>query len=113
MIVGDKTENLPLSLKPLADVADDIVVVDTGSKDGARSLASTGPGSLFPVARRFAAACNQTLLSARSDYILWLEADNSLAPEGFLRLKSALPPLGGRSAILMALKKALPQGDEL
>ena len=39
MIVRDEEANLPRSLAPIAAYFDEVVVVDTGSKDGTVSLA--------------------------------------------------------------------------
>lgn len=111
----DEAENLPKSLAPLVSLADEAVVVDTGSKDGSRSLARSYGARVFDMPWRddFSAARNQALASARTDYILWLDADNYISPEHFVKLKEALPERGAPPVILMATELVLPQGDKL
>jgi tetratricopeptide (TPR) repeat protein len=115
MIIRDEAENLPKSLAPAISLADEAVVVDTGSKDGSRSLARSYGARVFDMPWRndFAAARNQALASARTDYVLWLDADNYISPENFQKLRDALPPKGASPVILMAMEKVLPQGDRL
>jgi tetratricopeptide (TPR) repeat protein len=115
MIIRDEADNLPKSLAPVMALVDEAVVVDTGSKDGSRSLARSYGARVFDMPWRndFSAARNQALASARTDYILWLDADNHISPENLKRLRDGLPPKGGEPVILMAMEKVLPQGDRL
>ena len=54
MIVRDEQENLPRCLSSVAGLFDEIVVVDTGSKDRTREIAAgiRGPGVRFRLGRR-------------------------------------------------------------
>ncbi|MDR2352904.1 MAG: glycosyltransferase, partial [Deltaproteobacteria bacterium] len=115
MIIKDECTNLPKSLGPLKEIADEIVVVDTGSRDGSRALAKSYGARVydFPWVNDFSRARNQAILSARADYLLWLDADNYLAPAGYLKLKNLLPPPDAPPVILMAEEKVIPQGDRI
>ncbi|MDR3153193.1 MAG: glycosyltransferase [Deltaproteobacteria bacterium] len=115
MIIKDEAENLPKSLAPAMELCDEAVVVDTGSRDGSRALARSYGARVFDFPWRgdFSAARNQALYSSRTDYVLWLDADNHIPPKDFEALRGALPPLGAAPAVLMCAEKVLPQGDLL
>jgi tetratricopeptide (TPR) repeat protein len=82
MIVRDEEEMLPRSLAAVRDAVDEIVVVDTGSRDatvevarsfGARVLEREWTGS-------FAEARNASIEAASGDWLLFLDADEVLDP---------------------------------
>ena len=97
MIVRDEEEVLARCLESVQGIADEIIVVDTGSKDRTPEIARqfTEQVFSFPWVDDFAAARNFSFSKARMDYILWLDADDVLE-EGdraeFLRLKEELDP---------------------
>ncbi|MDR2350517.1 MAG: tetratricopeptide repeat protein [Deltaproteobacteria bacterium] len=115
MIMRDEVENLPKSLSPVMALVDDAVVLDTGSRDGGKSLARSYGARVFdmPWKGDFSLARNQALASARTDYVLWLDADNHISPENVARIREALPARGEEPVVLMATEKVLPQGDRL
>ncbi|MDR1041191.1 MAG: glycosyltransferase [Deltaproteobacteria bacterium] len=115
MIMKDEAENLPKSLAPVMGLCDEAVVVDTGSRDGSKALARSYGARVydFPWRGDFSAARNQALYSARTDYVLWLDADNHIPPASFEALREALPRLNAAPAIIMCQERVIPQGDLL
>ena len=76
----------------MTGVADEILVVDTGSSDGTRETA-TGLGARvvsFDWADDFAAACNFALDQVTTDWVLWVNPDEVLDPLGRPALAAAL-----------------------
>ena len=85
-------------LRSAAGVADEIMVVDTGSTDRTKEIARREGGRkslTIPGADDFAAARNYSFDQATMDYQLWLDADDVL-PEntrrGLMLVKEQLPP---------------------
>jgi tetratricopeptide (TPR) repeat protein len=112
MIVRDEAENLPFSLGPTARHFDQAVVVDTGSTDGTAEMAA-GFGARvvhFEWIDDFAAARNFGLGHMSTDYVLWLDADNSLSLADLGALRDRLD---GRPKIVLATELVVPQGDQL
>ncbi|MDW5597020.1 glycosyltransferase [Conexibacter stalactiti] len=92
MIVKDEEEMLPRCLAAAAPAVDEIVIVDTGSRDrtieiaksfGARVLEREWTGS-------FADARNVALDAATSDWLFVLDADEMLVPDDVERLRALL-----------------------
>jgi glycosyltransferase involved in cell wall biosynthesis len=90
MIVRDEEEMLPQCLEAVAPVVDEIVIVDTGSKDrtieiarsfGARVIEREWTGS-------FADARNASFDAATGDWLLYLDADEVLVSEDADRLRA-------------------------
>ena len=81
MIVKDEERHLPRCLGSLDGVVDEIVVVDTGSQDRTRELAAGWTDRLFtfPWNDDFAEARNSALAQASGDYVLAMDADESIA----------------------------------
>src|ERR1700675_1152507 len=82
LIVRDEAVMLGDCLRSLCGFADEVVVVDTGSTDGTRELAA-GLGArvvTFPWRGDFAAARNEALRHARGRWILYVDADERVAP---------------------------------
>lgn len=97
MIVKNEASTLARCLDSVGDLADEIVLVDTGSTDRTIEIASAYTDRIFhfPWCDDFAAARNYSFDQARMDYCLWLDADDVLEPadqERFRRLKETLPP---------------------
>lgn len=84
MIVRNESANLRRSLASVRDVADEIVVVDTGSTDDTVAVARTFGARVAHVAwcDDFAAARNAALALATCPWILSLDADEELTPAG-------------------------------
>ena len=90
MIVRNEEENLPACLASAADLVDEVVVVDTGSRDRTREVAA-GFGARvyeFPWVDDFAAARNESLRHATGDWVFWLDADDRLDGDNRGRLKT-------------------------
>ncbi|MEM6795690.1 MAG: glycosyltransferase [Acidobacteriota bacterium] len=77
LIVRDEERFLGDCLASLKGVVEDIVVVDTGSRDGTREIAEAAGARLFHFAwcDDFAAARNAALDACRSDWVLYIDAD--------------------------------------
>jgi tetratricopeptide (TPR) repeat protein len=88
MIVRDEESMLGACLASARPAVNDMVVVDTGSRDATRSIAAEAGARVFEFAWRddFAAARNESLKHAHGDWVLVLDADERLASRGASRL---------------------------
>ncbi len=96
MIVKDEEKNLPQCLKHIKDVVDEIIVVDTGSKDNTPSIAQQLGAKVyhFKWCDDFSAARNESLRHAKGDYIIYLDADDRVSKkeaEKIETLKNSFP----------------------
>jgi len=94
MIVKDEEQFLEDCLKSVREVADQIVVVDTGSTDRTVEIARSFNAEIhnFTWQNNFSAARNESIRYATSDWILWLDADERLMPESVPDLLKLLRP---------------------
>ena len=92
MIVRDEEKALPRCLNSLKGVADELIVVDTGSKDNTIAIAKDFGAKVFHFkwCDDFAAARNESLKHATGEWILQLDADEELLPESIPRLKESM-----------------------
>ena len=98
LIVKDEILTLERCLSSVAGLADELIVVDTGSSDGTPELAERLGARVIHWAWQndFAAARNVSLAHATGDWILVLDADEYLAPAARTMLWRLLwdPPPG-------------------
>lgn len=97
MIVRNEEEALPGCLSSIKGIADEIVIVDTGSTDRTKEVARSFGAKVFDFGwiNDFAAARNYSFRQATQEYILWLDADDRIAERDrriLLELKENLPP---------------------
>jgi glycosyltransferase involved in cell wall biosynthesis len=97
MIVKNEEANLADCLQSVADLVDEIIIVDTGSTDRTPEIAALFGAKVvdFPWVESFAAARNEALRHATRAWIFWMDADDRLdeANRGRLReLFSGLKP---------------------
>ncbi|MEW6517300.1 MAG: tetratricopeptide repeat protein [candidate division FCPU426 bacterium] len=97
MIVRNEEKMLPGCLRSIRPAVDEIIVVDTGSTDRTRELARQEGARVIehPWQDDFAEARNVSIANARSDYILWLDADDRVDAgemEKIRKLKKQLSP---------------------
>lgn len=79
-IVKDEADCLGESLASVRSHCDEVIVVDTGSSDGTREIAAAAGAKVYDVAWRddFAFARNESLKRATSEWILVLDADETV-----------------------------------
>src|SRR5262245_45622306 len=84
MIVRDGAPTLGDCLRSVAHLADEMIVVDTGSTDESRDIARAFGATVVDERWRddFAAARNEYLKRARGRWILVLDADEEVGPLG-------------------------------
>ncbi len=97
MIVKNEEAVLTRCLDSIADLMDEIIIVDTGSTDRTKELAAKYTHKIydFKWTSDFSAARNFSFSKATMEYIYTADADEILDDvnrERFLRLKSALLP---------------------
>ncbi|MDR1577456.1 MAG: glycosyltransferase [Deltaproteobacteria bacterium] len=112
MIARDEASNLPKSLLPLIDCVDQAVFLDTGSQDNGPQIAKKAGAQVYRAtwAGDFSLARNAALAKIKTDYVLWLDADNALEPQ---TLKDFRSKLQTTPTVYLATEKVIPQGDEI
>jgi tetratricopeptide (TPR) repeat protein len=103
MIVRDEEQNLAECLTPVAELFDEIVIVDTGSRDKTKEIARNFTPHVhdFPWCDDFSAARNESLKHATGDWVFWLDADDRVRPEHVSRLRAVLSELDDTPRMLM------------
>jgi len=89
MIVKNEEGNLPRCLNSVANIVDEIIIVDTGSTDKTVEIARKYGAKVYHHAweNSFSKARNYSLKYATCDWILYLDADEELSREDAPRLK--------------------------
>src|SRR3989338_2511182 len=92
MIVKNEENCIERSLQSVKDIADEIVIVDTGSTDGTLAIVQRFTEKVlhFSWNNDFSAARNFALSHATSDWILFLDADEVIAQEDQQKIKKIL-----------------------
>jgi GT2 family glycosyltransferase/Flp pilus assembly protein TadD len=100
MIVKNEEGNLADCLASVAGLVDEMVIVDTGSTDGTKAIASQFGARVFefPWVDSFAAARNESLRHATGDWIFWLDADDRLDEANQDRLRRLFTSLRDENA---------------
>ena len=82
IITLDEERNILRALRSVQEVADEVVVVDCGSKDRTREMAREfGANVIVQAWSDFATQKNLAAGAATHDWILSLDADEELSPE--------------------------------
>ncbi|MBI3634974.1 MAG: glycosyltransferase family 2 protein, partial [Candidatus Rokubacteria bacterium] len=112
MIARDEAARLPACLRSAAAAVDEIVVVDTGSRDATADIARAHGARVVGWAWRddFAAARNEALAHATGDWVLVLDADERLAPGAGARMRRLVDD-GGADGYDCRLVSALPPSE--
>ncbi len=92
MIARDEEAMLPDCLESVKGAVDEIIVVDTGSRDATERVARQAGARVlpFPWVDDFAAARNHGVARATGQWVLVLDADERLAPGAAIRLRQAV-----------------------
>ena len=85
MIVKNEEKSLPRCLGSVRGLVDEIVIIDTGSEDNTASIAESLGAKVYhiPWPGDFSAARNESLKKAGGNWILYLDADETLDPNGY------------------------------
>lgn len=95
MIVKDEEETLARCLESVKEAVDEIIIVDTGSRDRTKETALKYTNQVYDYVWRddFSAARNYSFSKASCTYCMWLDADDVLpqkSTEALKKLKASL-----------------------
>lgn len=103
MIVKNEEDVLARCLDSVKDIADEIIIVDTGSTDKTKEIAETYTDKVFDFKwiNDFSAARNYSFSKATKEYILWLDADDIILEKDRQKFKQLKQDLGSEVDIVM------------
>jgi hypothetical protein len=112
MIVRDEAAMLPGFLAAAAGLWDELIVADTGSRDGSPDLIRAAGGQVvdFPWCDDFAAARNASLTPAGGRWILFLDADERIDGELTMAVRRMVTADRGAGAATVTMRNPLPDG---
>lgn len=103
MIVKNEEDVLARCLNSVRDLVDEIIIVDTGSADRTKEIASAFTEKLYDFTWQddFAAARNASFEKAKMEYCMWLDADDVLLEADRQRFRRMKETMSGREDIVM------------
>ena len=109
MIVKNEAATLGQCLASVRDLVDEMIVVDTGSKDNTKEIAVQCGARVFDFSwcDSFAAARNEALRHAPGEWILWLDADEYFDDANRDKLRRLLGSLDHQNAAFV-MKQSSP-----
>jgi tetratricopeptide (TPR) repeat protein len=115
LIVRNAAEALDETLASIRTLADEIVVVDTGSTDPTPDVAARHGARLFATPWRddFSAARNHAADLCAGEWILWLDAGERLSSEAARGLKNFLEQQAQPDTAYMMVVRVPPQPGEI
>ncbi|MDA8239464.1 MAG: glycosyltransferase [Nitrospiraceae bacterium] len=92
MIVKNEEGNLARCLRSMRRLADEMIVVDTGSSDRTKDIARVFGAKVYDFVwtGSFAEARNESLSRASGDWIFTLDADEVISPKDYVRFKALI-----------------------
>lgn len=116
VIVKNEAANLLAWLNCMQQVADEIIIVDTGSTDDTIAIAKNAGAKVydFPWINDFAAAKNYALAKAKGKWIIFMDADEVFTPETIANVRpllqkfNAFPKVVGFCCRLINIEKEAP-----
>ena len=92
MISKDEEKFIGKSLESAKEIADELIVVDTGSKDKTKNIAAELGAKVFDLEWKddFSLAHNYAISKATGDWILVLDADEMISTKDHKRLLKLL-----------------------
>jgi tetratricopeptide (TPR) repeat protein len=111
MIVKNEEQGLARCLDSVREIADEVVVVDTGSTDATVEIAEAHGAQVshFDWCDDFSAARNTAIERARHDWVLIMDGDDELEPGGARALRRAL--IEHPEAQVCSLRTRIPHGS--
>lgn len=113
MIVRNEEGNLSACLESIADLVNEIVIVDTGSTDRTKEIA-LGHGAKvfdFPWIDSFSAARNESLKHATGEWIFWMDADDRIDAENRAKLRQLFASLPNENVGFVMKCLCLPDAE--
>ncbi len=102
VIVKNEEKNIETWLSGVEQLAEEIVVVDTGSDDHTVDIVQQHRAQIyhFPWINDFAAAKNFALDKATGDWIVFLDADETFSSASIPKIKACLERIHGRQSVV-------------
>lgn len=112
MIVKNEAETLGRCLESVKNVCDQIVIVDTGSKDDTVAVAQSFGAEVhhFDWIDDFSAARNESIKYAKGDWVLWMDADEWMDPASIEHLQKILQKPTQPMIYLVTIRSLKDQG---
>ncbi len=90
MIVKNEEDVIERCLKSVKDIADEIIIVDTGSNDTTKEICRKFTDKIYNFRwnNSFSSARNYSFSKATKEYILWLDADDVILEEDIEKFKN-------------------------
>lgn len=118
IISKDEEKNIERCLKSIKAIADEIIVVDTGSTDGTIEIAKSLGAKVidFKWTNDFSEARNKSIENVTKDWILFLDCDEELDYEGSIKVKSLINKDENKEGYylrLINISKGVMQNDSI
>lgn len=104
MIVKNEEDTLGNCLKSIGELADEIIIVDTGSTDATKEIAAKFTDKIydFKWIDDFSAARNYAFSLASKEYVFWLDADDILTEKDLIEAIKIKKILNGTQSQVVA-----------
>ncbi len=92
LIVKNEAQELPFCLNSVKDWVDEIIVLDSGSTDGTQAIAQSYGAKVYSNTHWPGFGKQRQLAQTyiKSDYVLWLDADERVTPELKAQIQAAV-----------------------
>lgn len=109
ILAKNEQKNIVRAIKSVKRIADEIIVLDTGSTDKTVELATKEGAKVFQTEWKdsFAVARNEAMSHATMDWILMLDSDEALSEDSSEKLKQTLVQLSNNKVYLTKITNIL------